>query len=94
MNDFANATKCTVEEQRTETVVELLDSMGCILREINCQVALISDAVYRGESPVEKEPDTANEPLTASPIVVIMRGQRDTAKYLLEEIVKIREALW
>jgi hypothetical protein len=94
MNDFANTTKCSVEEQRTETFLELLDAMGHVLREINVQVAMISDAVYRGESLVEKESDTVDEPFTAQPIVAIMRGQRDTAKYLLEEIVKIREALW
>lgn len=92
MNDFDNATKCSGEEQRRETVKELLENMGEILREMENQIAMISGAVYRGENHVEKEP--ANEPCATPPMVVIMRGQRDTAEYLLKEIIKIREALW
>ena len=91
MNNFVNAAECQTEEERRETAKDLLDNMGSILREMENEVAMISDAVYRGRN-VEKEP--ANEPCATPPMVVIMRGQRDTAECLLKEIVKIREALW
>lgn len=90
MNDFANA--CPVEEQRRKTAKELLESMGCILREMEDQISMISDAVYRGGNCEVKEP--ANEPRATPPMVVIMQEQRDTAEHLLKEILKIREALW
>ena len=92
MNDFANAKTCLVEDQRRETAKELLENMGSILREMENQVAMISDAVYRGENHVEKEP--ANEPCAMPPMVVMMKLQIDTAESLLKEIIKIREALW
>lgn len=92
MNDFLNATKGSVEEQGTETVKELLENMGSILKEMENQVTMISDAVYKGGNHEEKKP--ANEPRAMPPMVVIMREQRDTAEYLLKEIVKIREVLW
>lgn len=84
---------CSGEEQKRETAKELLENMREILREMGNQVAMISDAVYRGdEKCVEKE--LANEPGATPPMVVMMREQRDTAEYLLKEIIKIREALW
>ena len=92
MNDFANVKTCSGEEQKRETAKELLDSMGVILGEIANQVGMISDAVYRGEHPVEKEP--VNEPRATPPMVVMMKLQIDTANLLLKEIIKIREALW
>ena len=52
MNNFANEKTCSVEEPKRETAKELLESMGCILREMENQVAMISDAVYRGENRV------------------------------------------
>lgn len=91
-NEFANVTKCSGEEQRCETVKELLENMGTILGEMGNQVGMISDALYRGGNNGEKEP--ANEPCAMPPMVVVMRGQRDAAENLLKEIVKIREALW
>lgn len=91
-NDFVNVKTCSVEEQRIETVKELLENMGTILDEIGNQVGMISDALYRGGNHGEKEP--ANEPCAMPPMVVVMRGQRDAAENLLKEIVKIREALW
>ena len=93
MMNFENAQICTAEEAKRETAKELLENMGAILREMENQIAMISDAVYRGENRREKE--QADEPCAATPpIVVIMRGQRDTAERLLKEIIKIREALW
>lgn len=92
MNDYSNMTTCSGEEQRRETVKELLENMESILGEMGIQVAMISDAVYIGEKHVEKEP--ANEPRTMPPMVVMMREQRDTAECLLKEIIKIRETLW
>lgn len=80
------------EEQKRETAKELLGDMDGILREMETQVAMISDAVYKGEKPVEKELNS--EPCATPPMVVIMQRQRDTAEYLLQEIIKIREALW
>lgn len=94
MNDYTNVKTCSVEEQKRETVKELLENMDSILGEMKIQVAMISDAVYRGENQVEKGPTLTNEPRATPPMVVIMREQRDTAEYLLKEIVKIREALW
>ena len=94
MNDYANTITCLAEEQRRETAKELLENIGCILREMENHVAMISDAVYRGENHVEKGPALTNEPCATPPMVVMMRGQRDTAEYLLKEIIKIREALW
>ena len=92
MNDFANATKCSVEEPRRETAKELLENMGAILRELNNEVRMISDAVYRGRNcnPVEEEPNEPKMP----PMVAIMREQRDVAEEVLKELVRIREALW
>lgn len=91
MIDFVNATTCSGEEAKRETAKDLLDHMDGILREMETQVAMISDAVYRGKPLVEKEP--INEPCDP-PMVVIMQRQRDIAGRLLEEIIKIREALW
>lgn len=90
MLDLTNAEIRSVEEK--QTAKELLENMGAILGEMVNEVAMISDAVYRGENLVEKEP--ANEPRATPPMVVIMRDQRDTAECLLKEIIKIREALW
>ena len=93
MNDFANEKPCIGEERR-ETAKELLESMGSILREMGNEVAMISDAVYRGGNHREKAPDMTNEPCATPPMIVLMRAQRDAAECLLKEIVKIREALW
>ena len=95
MNDFImNEKTGSSEERKRETAKELLENMGCILREMDNQVSMISDAVYRGEN-VEKNPALTNEPCaTTPPMVVVMRAQRDTAEQLLKEIIKIREALW
>lgn len=90
MMNFENAQTCAGEEKR-ETVKELLGNMWSILGEMNNEVAMISDAVYRGNHG-EKEP--TNEPCAMPPMVVVMRGQRDAAEHLLKEIIKIREALW
>lgn len=94
MLNFENAQICAVEEVKRETAKELLESMGSILRVMEEEVTMISDAVYRGENHVEKGPALTNEPCATPPMVVMMRGQRDTAEYLLKEIIKIREALW
>lgn len=96
MNDFVNVKTCSVEEPKRETVKELLENMWSILKEMENQVAMISDAVYRGdEKRVEKgQAVTTNEPCATPPMIVMMSMQRDTAEYLLKEIVKIREALW
>ena len=90
MNESA---RCAVEEVKRETAKELLDNMGAILKELNNEVRMISDAVYRGgnSNPVEEVP---NEPKGMPPMVAIMQGQRDAAEGLLKEVVKIREALW
>lgn len=90
----ANEKTCSGEEQKKETAKELLDDTRCILREMENHVAMISDAVYRGERPVETGPALTNEPCATPPMVVMMREQRGTADRLLKEIVKIREALW
>ena len=94
MNNFANEKTCSGEEQRRETAKELLENMWSILGEMDIQVAMISDAVYRGGKNVEKGPALTNEPCATPPMVVMMREQRDAAERLLKEIVKIREALW
>lgn len=82
------------EEQKRETAKELLEDTRSIFREMENQVAMISEAVYRGENSVEKGPALTNEPCATPPMVVMMRLQRDTAEHLLKEIIKIREALW
>jgi len=92
MNDFVNVKTCSAEEQRRETVKELLENMGTILGEMGNQLGMISDALYRGGNHEEKEP--ANDPCAMPPMAVLMRDQRDAAENLLKEIVKIREALW
>ena len=92
MMNFENAQICAGEEAKRETAKELLENMGCILGEMGIEVAMISDAVYRGGNHEKKE--LANEPCATPPMVVMMRAQRDAAEYLLKEIVKIREALW
>lgn len=93
MNDFANVKTCSVEEQRRETAKELLDNMGAILKELNHEVRMISDAVYRGCNcnPVEEVPNELKE---MPPMIAIMKGQRDAAEEALKELVRIREALW
>ena len=94
MNDFTNEKTCSGEEQKRETVKELLEDTDKYLREMKNHIDMISDAVYRGANRVEKGPATTNEPRATPPMVVIMREQRDTAECLLKEIIKIREALW
>lgn len=94
MLNYENAQICAGEEAKRETAKELLDNMGGILREMENDVAMISDAVYRGGKAEEKGQALTNEPCATPPMVVIMREQRDTAERLLKEIVKIREALW
>ena len=92
MNNFINETKYGSEERREGTARELLENMGNIFREMKHELAMISGAVYRGETCTKEEPD--NEPCTTPPMIVIMQLQRDAAEDLLKEIVKIREALW
>lgn len=93
MNYMSELTACAVEKKERETAQELLENMGAILKELNNEVRMISDAVYRGgnSNPVEEVP---NEPKGMPPMVAIMKGQRDAAEGLLKEVVKIREALW
>lgn len=93
MNDFANVKTCSVEEQKRETVKELLENMGAILVELNNNVRMISDAVYRGGN-LKTVEEVNNEPKEMPPIVAIMQGQRDSAEEILKEVVKITEALW
>ena len=85
--------RCAVEEAKRETAKELLDNMGAILVELNNEVRMISDAVYRGGNcnPVE---EVHNEPKGMPPMVFIMQEQRDAAERVLGELVRIREALW
>lgn len=85
---------CAVGEEKRETAKELLESMGVILDELNDEVRMISDAVYRGGNcnPVEGVPKEPKPPMP--PMVVIMKEQRDKAGGALRELVKIREALW
>ena len=90
----ANEKTCSGEEQKMETAKELLENMESILGEMDNQVAMISDAVYRGGKNVEKGPALTNEPRPMPPLVVMMRKQRDDAERLLKEIIKIRDALW
>ena len=80
-------------EERMETAKELLENMGDILMELNNQVRMISDAVYRGAgvNPAEK---ASNEPRETPPMIAIMKGQRDTAEEILRELVRIRGVLW
>lgn len=92
MNDFVNAKICAGVEKKRETAKTLLGNMDAILIEMAHQVTMIADAIYRGESHVENELD--NEPRAELPMVVIMQQHVDTADRLLEEIKKIREALW
>ncbi len=67
--------------------------MWSILGEMNNEVAMISDAVYRGGKNVKKEQALTNEPCAMPPMITTMKSQIDTANLLLKEIVKIREAL-
>lgn len=92
MNDIVFECDNREIKQKRETVKELLGNMDGILREMENQVAMISDAVYKGGNPVEKEPN--NEPCATPPMIIIMQRQRDTAERLLKEIIKIRESLW
>lgn len=92
MNDFVDAKICSGVELKRETAKELLGNMDNILREMETQIALISDGIYRGQSLVQNEPN--NGPCATSPMVVLMQQQVDTAERLLQEIIKIREALW
>ena len=93
MNDFANVKTCSVEEQRRETVKELLENMGEILVELNNNVRMISDAVYRGGNRKTVE-EVHKEPEDMPPIIAIMQRQRDLAEEILKEVARIREALW
>ena len=90
--NFENTQICTKEEVKRETAKELLENMGAILGEMANQIALISDAVYRGDG--NQKSVLTNESCATPPLVVIMREQRDTAEYLLKEIMKIRDVLW
>jgi len=92
MKDFVNAVTCSGEELKRETAKDLLGEMDGILREMEAQVSMISDALYRGRSLVEN--GNNKEPCEAPPMVITMQEQRDTAERLLQEIIKIREVLW
>ena len=87
------SSRCAVEEVKRETAKELLESMGVILEELNNEVRMISDAVYRGgnRNPVE---EVQNELKEMPPMVAIMKEQRDAAEGALRGLVRIREALW
>jgi len=93
MNDFVNVKTCSEEEQRRETVKELLETMGVILEELNNEVRMISDAVYRGGNHKQVE-EAPNEPKEMPPMIAIMKEQRDAAEVTLRELQRIREALW
>ena len=62
MNELAQchySDKCGAEtEERIETAKELLENMGDILMELNIQVHIIAEALYRG---VDKVPDESKE---------------------------------
>lgn len=83
----------STEETRRETAKELLETMGVILEELNNEVRMISDAVYRGGNctPVE---EVHNELKEMPPLVAVMKEQRDVAEEALRGLVRIREALW
>ena len=86
--------QCAVGEEKRETAKELLERMCVILDELNNEVRMIADAVYRGANcnQVEGVPKEPKPPLP--PLIVIMKKQRDEAGGALRELVKIREALW
>lgn len=79
-------------EIEKETVKSILINNGEILSEMNREIDMIADALYRGKS-VNNEVKE-NEPKEDPPLSIWMRGQRDTAEEILKKIVKIREALW
>ena len=78
-------------EERMETAKELLENMGDILMELNNQVRMIAEAVYRGVNPAEKAP---NEPRETPPMIAVMKEQRDMAESVLKELIRIRAVLW
>ena len=75
-------------EERMETAKELLENMGDILMELNIQVHIIAEALYRG---VDKVPDESKE---TKPMIAIMKDQRDMAESALREVMRIRAVLW
>ena len=78
--------------ERIETAKELLDNMGAILTELNGEVRMIAEAVYRGVDPTEKAP---NDPTRETqPMIVIMKEQRDMAESTLREVIRIKTLLW
>ncbi len=77
--------------EKMETAKELLDNMGDILTELNIQVRMIAEAVYRGVEPTEK---ASNEPREAKPMIAIMKDQRDMAESTLREVIRIRTLLY
>ena len=83
--------RCAVEEVKKETAKELLENMKAILKEMNTEVRMISDAVYRGVNINQEAPD---EPKVTPPMVDIMQEQRNMAQDILDELIKIRQALW
>lgn len=83
--------RCAVEEVKKETAKELLENMKAILKEMNTEVRMISDAVYRGANFNQEAPD---EPKVTPPMVDIMQEQRNMAQDILDELIKIRQALW
>ena len=86
-------TTCTTgSERRSEPAKDILTTTGAILREIADQVRMIGDAVYRGGETNRPMPQEKldGEP----PMLVILDAQRGMAKDILEEVAKIREALW
>lgn len=87
--------KCdnSVEEPKRETAKELIEDMGAILDQLNNQVRMISDAIYRGGNCNQGNVET-NEPKGMPPLIFIIQEQRDVAREVLKEVVKIREALW
>ena len=93
MNFGANElTQCAETEVKRETAKELLEQMDAILKELNNEVRMISEAVYRDAdcTNIREELDEPKMP----PMIVIMEEQRDMAEEILKEVFKIRESLW
>jgi len=83
--------RCVENEEKMETAKELLENTGDILTELNIQVHIIAEALYRGVDTTEKLSDESRE---TKPMIAIMKDQRDMAESTLREVMRIRTLLW
>lgn len=95
MNDYGEMKMTTINNSEEETVKAILENTDTILFQIERHIEMIADCIYRGEAPDKcVDSSVANVTLQNPPMRVIIKSQRDRTENILEELVRIKDALW